>query len=151
MRPNVRSPTRSPDDFENLGKAFEGIAGALHDGHPMDRDDIDLALKVAHELWPVRGGGRNPTEEDFEAARHACHDLLPLAAGGDMRACMALEKAGHHVGLALRWKSRSLESATPPGADAAKPWDAAHDSRAGIRRLDVKYARYAHNPVYLPL
>ncbi|MCA1819693.1 MAG: hypothetical protein LC620_06570, partial [Halobacteriales archaeon] len=144
MRPKVRTPTRAPADFENLGKAFEGLAGALHEGQRPEREDLEEACRTAHDLWPVRGGGRAAEEQDYEAARQECHRQIAAACEGDMRACMALERACHHVGMALRWKGRGLEAGGGPrGSAAARPWEAAHDCRASIRRLDHKYARYA--------
>lgn len=141
---------RSPDDFENLGKAFEGLAGALHEGHAVERDDVEAACALAHELWHVRGGGRDPYEEDFEASRLECREALPKAVEGDYKAWAQLTKACHHMGVALRWKSRNLV-APPRGSAAAKPWPAALETRAGIRDLDGKYARYALNPISLPM
>jgi hypothetical protein len=140
---------RSEADFENLGKAFEGLAGALHEGYPIEPEDLDAACHLAHELWVVRGGGHEPHEKDFESARLACRTYIPLALQGDLKAWTLLQKACHHIGLALRWKSRNV--ASPRGSAAAHPWQAAGDIRAGIKRLDHKYARYALNPIYLPM
>lgn len=148
MRP-TRKPSRSPDDFENLCKAFEGIAGALHEGHPLVKEDVEEACRLAHDLWPVRPAGKDWEATRFEDARHECLARLAAAADGDMHACIDLEKACHHVGMALHQKGRGLEP--PGGAAAAKPWDGARDTRTAIKRLDKKYARYALRPVALPM
>jgi hypothetical protein len=141
---------RSPDDFDNLAKAFEGMAGALHAGHPIEWEDVRHACALAHTLWPVRAGGRDWVETQFEDGRHECLAMLPAAAEGDIRACMGLEKACHHIGMALHTKGRRLAHEGPRGgAAAAKPWEAAHDTRAAIRHLDQKYARWAMRPVPL--
>jgi hypothetical protein len=146
MRP-IRKTSRSPEDFENLGKAFEGLAGYLHEGHPLEAADVAEACRLAHELWPVRGGGRDWNATTFEEARHACLANLEAAAGGDMHACIELERACHAVGMALRERSRAAE----PTGTAAKPWGAAQESRTAIRHLDQRYARYAMRPVALAL
>lgn len=144
MRP-TRKTSRSREDFDNLGKAFEGLAGYLHEGHPLAAEDVAKACSLAHTLWPVRAGGRDWNATRFEEARHACLANLEAAAGGDMHACIELEKAAHAAGLALRERGRSADDGTD------KPWDAAHDTRTAIRHLDQRYARYALRPIALPI
>lgn len=146
MRP-YRATLRSSADFENLGKAFEGLAGALHEGHPIEKPDLHEACRVAHELWPVRGGGRDRIEQEYEEARMQARTWIPLATAGDLKAWADLEKACRSIGAALRWKARALPPPPPRGSAAARPWPHANEARAAIRRLDARYARYAMRPI----
>jgi hypothetical protein len=135
-RPSTRTPNR--EDYLNLSKAFEGLAGALHDGHPIDRADLDAAVEVAHNLWPIKGGGRTTQEQGFEYARLECRTCIPLAVEGDMQAWAQLQKACHEMGQALQWRARAYK-----GEEAA---EGAADADL-IRKLDRKYARYARPQV----
>jgi len=140
-------PVRTPDDFDHLGKAFEGLAGALHEGRAVEREDLEEACKVAHELWPARTDARDLHEAEFEAARQECRAAAPQLAA-DRRAWLHVERACHHLGLALRWKGRHMSADERRlGAD----WAAAPEARAGIHRLDRKYARYAVPPAQMPI
>jgi hypothetical protein len=127
------------DELLHLAKAFDGIAGALHEGHVVPRTDLDAAVKAAHALW--RAEGVAPQAQEFEMYRVAVLENAAGAARGDQRIMSLVERATARLARGLRAR-----------ADAAGRTLKAHpELDPMIDALDKRYARFALHPVALPM
>jgi hypothetical protein len=128
-------PADQHDELLHLAQAFDGIAGALHEGHVVPRADLDSAVKVAHSLW--RAEGVAPAAIDFEMWRVALMENAAGAARGDQRTMSLVGRAAHRLAKSLRAR-----------ADIAGRTLKAHpDLDPAIDILDKRYARWAVHPI----
>jgi hypothetical protein len=128
-------PADQHDELLHLAQAFDGIAGALHEGQVVPRADLDSAVKVAHALW--RAEGHAPEAQEFEMWRVALMENAAGAARGDQRVMSLVGRAAHRLAKSLRSR-----------ADAAGRVLKAHpELDPQIEALDRRYARWAIHPV----
>jgi hypothetical protein len=143
LRNNPEPNPVAHDDLIHLAQALDGIAGCLHECKAVEREDLDAACQAAKELW-VRD--HDVQDQEFEAARSDLHRWAASAATGEPRAASFAERSAHRLAGALRMRAHVHSEAV-----ASKPKDGALDARAAIRKLDRRYARFALNPVPLPM
>lgn len=128
-----------PADLVHLAQALEGMAGALHEARTVAKEDLETAAVVAHEVWPARVDGHDPTDREYESARHEMRKFAAAAVGGDAKAISWIERAAKHMASALRMRARAALGEMRP-ARGSMPAPA----RARIIKvLDQRYARYA--------
>lgn len=132
-------PSDQHDELLHLAQAFDGIAGALHDGHVVPRSDLDAAVKVAHSLW--RAEGTAPSAIEFEMWRVALLENAAGAARGDQRTMSLVGRAAHRLAKSLRARAEA----------AGRTLKAHPDLDPAIEALDQRYARWAVHPVALPM
>lgn len=125
----------------HLAQALDGVAGALHEGHPVEPQDLDAAALAARNFWDC---GPEPDlfhDEDFESARN---ELVQYASHihddpAGPRSCGMVERAAHRMAQDLRWLAHVAQDevgrkALPRSAEAATD------------RLLTRYARFGVHP-----
>jgi hypothetical protein len=132
-------PSDQHDELLHLAQALDGIAGALHEGHVVPRTDLDAAARVAHSLW--RAEGVAPQAQEFEMYRVAVLENAAGAARGDQRVMSLVERAACRLARNLRARAQA----------AGRTLKAHPELDPAIEALDRRYARFAVNPVGLPL
>lgn len=139
MQPEAEQVHRG---LQSMAQALDGVAGALHEGHPVDPGDIESVAATARALWE---SGPEPDmfhDEDFEDARGELVRYAPTLAPADpskARACGLVERAAHRMAQDLRWLAHVAQDevgrkAMPRAAEAA------------ASRLLTRYARFAAHP-----
>jgi hypothetical protein len=115
----------------HLAQAFEGLVGALHDGHPVPRVDLEQAASAAK--WLMDAVGHDPDSE-FPSHRRVLMEHAAGAARGEMRDISIVEKAAHRIAKDLRLRAKLL----PASQRAVEP-----ELEVAVHHLDTRYARYA--------
>jgi hypothetical protein len=123
------------DELLHLAQAFDGIAGALFEGHVVPRTDLDSAVQAAHSLW--RAEGMEAQAQDFKMYRIALLENAAGAARGDPKIMSMVERAAHRLARALRARAK----------DTGRLGQAHPELDAAITVLDQRYARFAVHPV----
>jgi hypothetical protein len=118
----------------HLAQAFDGIAGALYEGHIVPRADLDSAVQAAHGLW--RAEGAEAPAQDFKMYRIALLENAAGAARGDPKIMSMVERAAHRLARALRTRAK----------DAGRLGQVHPELDATITVLDKRYARFAVLP-----
>jgi hypothetical protein len=119
----------------HLAQAFDGLVGALHDGHPVPRVDLEQAASAAKWLWDAVG--HDPASE-FPSHRRVLMEHAAGAARGEMRDVSMVERAAHRIAQDLRQRAKAvLESRR-----AVEP-----ELEVAVHHLDTRYARFAVHPV----
>jgi hypothetical protein len=127
-------PADAHDELLHLAKAFDGIAGALHEGVVVPRNDLDAAARTAHALW--RAEGVAPQAQEFEMYRVALLENAAGAARGDQRVMSMVERAARRLAKGLRERASA----------AGRSLRAHPDLDPAIAALDQRYARFALHP-----
>lgn len=131
MRPTAHDEKA---ELMHLAQAFEGLVGALHDGHPVPRADLDKAAAAAKRLWDAIG---NDPGSEFAAHRRVLMEHAAGAARGEMRDVIMVERAAHRLAGDLRARAHDLPNDPRP----VEP-----ELESAVHHLDARYARYAVHP-----
>jgi hypothetical protein len=115
----------------HLAQAFEGLVGALHDGHPVPRVDLEQAASAAKWLWDAVGQAAG---SDFPDHRRVLMEHAAGAARGEVRDVSLVERAAHRIAADLRKRAEHV----PDRRRAVEP-----ELEVAVHHLDTRYARFA--------
>lgn len=118
----------------HLAQAFEGLVGALHDGHPVPKVDLEQAASAAKWLWDTLGGEGG----EFPGHRHTLMEHAGGAARGEARDVGLVQRAAHAIAHDLR----SRAGLVPDRRRAVEP-----ELEVAVHHLDTRYARFAPHPM----
>jgi hypothetical protein len=119
----------------HLAQAFEGLVGALHDGHLVPRVDLEQAASAAKWLWDAVG---TEVGSEFAADRHVLMEHADGAARGEARDIRLVERAAHRIAQDLRQRAHAV----PDRQRAVEP-----ELEVAVHHLDTRYARFAVHPM----
>jgi hypothetical protein len=132
--PRAKNPDER-SELLHLAQAFEGLVGALREGHPVPRADLDQATRAATKLWSAAGPEWHA--EDFKSARAVMLEHAAGASRGEPRDVSLVERASHRIAQDLRWRAHAV-------ADGERAVE--NETLVAIEQLDGRYARYAPHP-----
>ncbi|MFO1534731.1 MAG: hypothetical protein ABR586_03610 [Thermoplasmatota archaeon] len=115
----------------HLAQAFEGLVGALHDGHPVPRIDLEQAASAAK--WLMDAVGSDPDSE-FPSHRRVLMEHAAGAARGEARDVGLAQRAAHRIAKDLRSRAQAL----PDRSRSVEP-----ELEVAVHHLDTRYARFA--------
>jgi hypothetical protein len=105
--------------------------GALHDGHPVPRVDLEQAASAAKWLWDAVGQAAG---SDFPDHRRVLMEHAAGAARGEVRDVSLVERAAHRIAADLRKRAEHV----PDRRRAVEP-----ELEVAVHHLDTRYARFA--------
>lgn len=120
-------------DVMRLAQAFDGIGGAIHEGHALAMDDLEDAVRTARTVWPP---GTSALRQGFDAACDALVLWAPDAAQGDRVALGYVQRAAYAIAKSLGMRADII----------GMPLEPELATEAEISRLDAAFARYAPHP-----
>jgi hypothetical protein len=122
----------------HLAQAFDGLVGALHEGHPVPRVDLEQAASAATWLWDSVGA---LDDGGFPEHRQVLMAHAAGAAKGHAKDVGLVERAAHSIAHDLRQRAR----AAPDRQRAVEP-----ELEVAVHHLDTRYARYAVHAMAAP-
>ncbi|HUR61877.1 MAG TPA: hypothetical protein VM286_05875 [Candidatus Thermoplasmatota archaeon] len=115
----------------HLAQAFDGLVGALHDGHPVPRVDLEQAASAATWLWDAIGAD-HPGE--FPGHRRVLMEHAAGASRGEAHHISLVQRAALGIAQDLRQQA----GAVPDRRRAVEP-----ELEVAVHHLDKRYARFA--------
>lgn len=130
--------TLEHEECRHMALALEGLAGAIHAGHPVLSRDVTAAADLAWQVWQAGPDPGPSFDRDFEASCLRLGDSAAGAARASPKEAAAAGRAALDLARELRRVARDL-AGKPARGDPPKAMPA-------ILKLQANYGRYGIRP-----
>lgn len=126
-------------DCKQMALVLDGVAGTVHQGLPVDAEELKLAAVMATTLWESGPKMQEPVSAEFKGARSRYVHAVQACARGEARDASILEASARVMAddlrhLALETEQRPVRHELPRAFAKA------------ISKLAGRYARNAVRP-----